>query len=287
MTTALFVYGSLAPGEPNEPILSKVGGTWAKGSVRGFLYKRGWGSNTGHNGIVIDQRGKKVPGFVFTSAKLDDQWKRLDAFEGKEYQRVLVEVEMADGTRKNAFIYELAMPKFYFETDRLILRQWREADKPLMREMQTDPDWMINFPFVRTNAMSDRQVEKLTKEIDDLGFGFFALELKETAEFVGFTGLHVPDWEAEFSPCVEIGWGLRKAWWGRGLVSEAAKGCLEFASDELGLEEVLSFTTPGNKKSIAVMERIGLTRVSGGDFMHPKIDPKSPFALHLLYRIKF
>ena len=178
-------------------------------------------------------------------------------------------------------------PKIFIETERLLLRQWREADKSLMREMQTDPDWMVNFPFVRTDAMSDRQVEKLTKEIDQLGFGFFALELKETAEFVGFTGLHVPGWEADFSPCVEIGWGLRKAWWGRGLVSEAAKGCLDFASEELGLEEVLSFTTSANKKSIAVMERIGLTRVKGGDFMHPKIDPKSPFALHLLYRIKF
>lgn len=178
-------------------------------------------------------------------------------------------------------------PGIYLETDRLILRQWREADKPLMREMQCDPDWMKNFPFVRTPEESDRQVEKLAKEIDDLGFGFFALELKETAEFVGFAGLHVPGWEAEFNPCVEIGWGLRRAWWGSGLVSEAAKGCLAFAKDSLGLKEILSFTTPGNKKSIAVMERIGLTRVSGGDFMHPRIDPKSPFALHLLYRIKF
>lgn len=179
------------------------------------------------------------------------------------------------------------MGKIFLETERLKLRQWCQADKPLMQEMQTDPGWMENFPFVRTPEESDAQVEKLAREIDQKGFGFFALELKESGEFVGFTGLHIPDWEAPFSPCIEIGWGLRKAWWGRGLVTEAGRGCLDFARARLGLKEIFSFTTTNNSKSIAVMERIGMKRVQGGDFMHPDIDPDSPFALHVLYRIRF
>lgn len=178
-------------------------------------------------------------------------------------------------------------PTSYLETERLKLRQWCQADKPLMQEMQTDPEWMENFPFTRTHKESDAQLEKLAREIDEKGFGFFALELKESFELVGFTGLHIPGWDPPFGACIEIGWGLRKAWWGQGLVSEAAKCCLEFARDDLGLKEVLSFTTPENIKSIAVMERIGMERVQGGDFMHPKIDPDSPFALHVLYRVRF
>lgn len=178
-------------------------------------------------------------------------------------------------------------PKTFVETERLICRQWLEADKPLMAEMQCDPGWMEHFPFVRTIEESDKQVEKLAREIDELGFGFFALEDKQTGDFAGFTGLHVPDWDPPFGECIEIGWGLRKDFWGRGLVTEAAKGCLEFAKDKLRLKEVLSFTTTGNTKSIAVMERIGMARVKGGDFLHPKVDPKSPFALHVLYRVRF
>ncbi len=178
-------------------------------------------------------------------------------------------------------------PKTIIETKRLTLRQYMEADKPLMREMQCDPEWMKNFPFVRTPEESDMQLEKLAREIDEMGFGFFALESKKTGDFVGFCGLHVPDWGPPFGPCVEIGWGLRKAWWGKGLVTEAGKACLEFAKDELGLDEVFSFTTTDNLKSIAVMERIGMHRVKGGDFLHPKVNPDSPFALHVLYRVDF
>lgn len=236
---------------------------------------------------MVDSTGDLVPGLIFTSPNLKDLWEKLDAFEGEDYERVLVDVLMEGGIVKKAYIYELSEPKVFLETERLKLRQWCEADKPKMAEMQCDPEWMKNFPFVRTPEESDAQVEKLAREIDKLGFGFFALESKETREFVGFCGLHVPDWDPPFGACIEIGWGLRSAWWGRGLVTEAGNGCLKFAKDNVGLKEVYSFTTTGNTKSMAVMERIGMTRVEGGDFLHPKIDPGSPFALHVLFRIRF
>ncbi len=177
-------------------------------------------------------------------------------------------------------------PQIFFETERLRVRAYVEADKAFMREMQCDPDWMKNFPFTRTPEEADGLVDKYMAEIDKEGFSFFALEDKETGEFVGYCGLHVPDWNPPFGECVEIGWGIRKKFMGFGLVSEAAKGCFDFAKS-LGLKEIYSFTTAGNASSIAVMERTGMARVKGGDFLHPKIDPESPFALHVLYKISF
>lgn len=177
-------------------------------------------------------------------------------------------------------------PQIFFETEHLLVRAYNEADKPFMREMQCDPEWMKNFPFTRTPEEADALVDKYMAEMEREGFSFFALELKETEEFVGYTGLHVPDWNPPFGECVEIGWGLRKAFWGKGLVIEAGIGCLDFAKG-LGLKEIYSFTTIKNTKSMAVMERIGMSRVKGGDFTHPKIDPESPFARHVLYCVKF
>lgn len=172
----------------------------------------------------------------------------------------------------------------FFTTDRLIARAYSEADKVFMREMQCDPDWMKNFPFTRTPEQADALVERFNAEIEREGFTFFALEMKDTGEFAGYTGLHVPDWETPFGPCVEIGWGIRKKFMGQGFVTEAGIACFEFARG-LGLKEIYSFTTTGNKKSMAVMERIGMSKVEGGDFMHPSIDPESPFAKHVLFRI--
>lgn len=175
-------------------------------------------------------------------------------------------------------------PKIFIKTDRLLVRSYKDADKAFMREMQCDPDWMKHFSITRTPEAADALIDKFNAEILREGFSFWALEMREGGEFAGYTGLHVPDWNPDFGPCVEIGWGIRKKFMGQGLVTEAARASLDFAKS-IGLKEVYSFTTLGNKKSMAVMERIGMTRVKGGDFMHPRVDPKSPFARHVLYRI--
>ncbi|TQV89382.1 gamma-glutamylcyclotransferase family protein [Aliikangiella coralliicola] len=103
----LFVYGTLAPGEPNEHILQKLVGTWQSGFVRGKLYPQGWGAVQGYPAMVPDETGDKISGFVFSSTQLSEHWKRLDEFEGEEYERVLVEVELADKRTTLAFVYAL------------------------------------------------------------------------------------------------------------------------------------------------------------------------------------
>ncbi|REL27831.1 gamma-glutamylcyclotransferase [Thalassotalea euphylliae] len=121
----LFVYGTLAPGKPNEHILADVTGEWQTGTVTGTLYEEGWGAAMGYPGIVlnkqshnstydasitskIDEQDEQVTGQVFTSIALPEHWQRLDEFEGVGYQRVATQVQLANGEIVSAYIYTLA-----------------------------------------------------------------------------------------------------------------------------------------------------------------------------------
>jgi RimJ/RimL family protein N-acetyltransferase len=98
-------------------------------------------------------------------------------------------------------------------------------------------------------------------------------------------GLAVPPWTAPFTPCVEIGWRLARAHWGRGYAQEAAAAALDHGFGVLGLDEIVSFTVPANHRSRAVMERLGMRRSAADDFDHPRVPPGHPLRRHVLYRI--
>ena len=105
MTERLFVYGSLAPGRPNEHLLADVPGTWQPATATGFLRAQGWGAALGFPGIELDPHGDEVPGLVFTSEALARHWPRLDEFEGEGYERVTASVRLDDGQRVEAWVY--------------------------------------------------------------------------------------------------------------------------------------------------------------------------------------
>jgi len=107
MTHRLFVYGTLAPGRSNEQILADVPGEWEPATVTGTLIPEGWGAAAGYPGIVLDEAGGEVEGFLFTSDRLAEEWARLDEFEGEGYERVLTTVKRPDGTAVEAYIYRL------------------------------------------------------------------------------------------------------------------------------------------------------------------------------------
>jgi ribosomal-protein-alanine N-acetyltransferase len=118
------------------------------------------------------------------------------------------------------------------------------------------------------------------------GFGFFAVELRDTGELIGLAGLsHVP-FEAHFTPCVEIGWRLAAAHWNRGLATEAARECLRYGFEHLALAEVVAFTVPANQRSRRVMEKLGMTRNAADDFDHPRLPEGHPLRRHVLYRTR-
>jgi ribosomal-protein-alanine N-acetyltransferase len=96
----------------------------------------------------------------------------------------------------------------------------------------------------------------------------------------------VPEFEADFSPAVEVGWRLAASAWGRGYATEAARAALEFGFGPAGLDEVVSLTSAGNERSRAVMERLGMSHDPRDDFEHPSLPPGHPQRPHVLYRLK-
>jgi RimJ/RimL family protein N-acetyltransferase len=171
------------------------------------------------------------------------------------------------------------------ETECLLLRPWRDSDREPWAAMNADPQVREFFIGLLDRQQSDVQQNELNAHIDRHGFGFWAVEERATGAFLGFTGLLRTTFPAPFTPCVEIGWRLARHAWGKGYASEAALASLGHGFGKLGLTEIVSFAVAGNMRSRRVMERIGMRRDPGGDFMHPSIPPGHPLRLHVLYRI--
>lgn len=170
------------------------------------------------------------------------------------------------------------------ETERLILRPWGDDDYEPFAELNADSRVMEYFPRLMTREESDAQANTIRSLIDERGWGMWACELKATAEFTGFTGLHTPSSELPFSPCVEVGWRLAHRFWNHGLATEAALKSLQFAFENLDLAEVVAFAVVGNLRSRAVMQKIGMVN-TGRNFIHPDIPHDSPLREHVLYKI--
>ena len=170
-------------------------------------------------------------------------------------------------------------------TDRLLLRPWREADREPFAALNADARVMEYMPSVLSSERSDALAAELSVEIEERGFGLWAIEIPGVAEFAGFAGLHVPTFEAPFTPCVEIGWRLAHDLWGRGYATEAARAVVRDGFERLGLAEILSWTVPANLRSRRVMEKIGMRRSPGDDFDHPRVPEGHPLRRHVVYRL--
>jgi RimJ/RimL family protein N-acetyltransferase len=145
---------------------------------------------------------------------------------------------------------------------------------------------MRYFPDVLSKEASDQLMDRIAQEGDERGFGAYAVELRESGEFIGFIGLSVPSFEAAFTPCVEIGWRLAAASWGKGMATEGAEAVVRYAFDELQLAELVSFTTASNLPSRRVMEKLGMKHDAADDFLHPGLPAGHQLAAHVLYRLK-
>jgi RimJ/RimL family protein N-acetyltransferase len=152
--------------------------------------------------------------------------------------------------------------------------------------LNADPVVMEYFPATLSRAESDAFAARIRAELAERGFGLWAVEAPGEAEFIGFTGLSVPRFEARFTPCVEIGWRIAKEFWGRAYAPEAAGKALAHAFGPLGLDEIVSFTAVANLRSRRVMEKLGMTHDPADDFDHPNLAPGSPLRRHVLYRIR-
>ena len=171
------------------------------------------------------------------------------------------------------------------ETARLLLRRWHDADREAFAHMNADPAVMEHFPARLSRQETDRLIENINAHFEHHGFGLWAAELRVTGEFIGFIGLAIPRFRAAFTPCVEIGWRLDAAHWGKGLATEGARAVAHHAFEALGLTEIVSLTVPANMRSRRVMEKLGMTHDPRDDFDHPNLPPGHPMRRHVLYRL--
>jgi RimJ/RimL family protein N-acetyltransferase len=175
-----------------------------------------------------------------------------------------------------------AAPKLHGE--RVLLRGWAPDDLASFAALNADPRVMEHYPSPLTRPQSDAFVrERIIPQFAERGFGLWAVEVPEVAPFVGYVGLLEHTFEAEFTPCVEIGWRLAFPYWGHGYANEAAQVAIAFGFEVVGLDEIVSFTVPANRRSVAVMERLGMSCV--GEFDHPKLPAGHRLRRHVLYRL--
>jgi RimJ/RimL family protein N-acetyltransferase len=170
-------------------------------------------------------------------------------------------------------------------TERLLLRGWRPSDRLPFAALNADPRVMEHFPGLIPRQQSDELADRIEQGFAEHGFGLWAVEVPGESDFIGFVGLSVPRFRAHFTPCVEIGWRLAADAWGHGYASEAARASLRFGFDDAGLGEIVSFTSPLNTRSVAVMQRVGMHRDPAGDFAHPSLPLDSRLSRHVLYRL--
>jgi RimJ/RimL family protein N-acetyltransferase len=169
-------------------------------------------------------------------------------------------------------------------TERLLLRGWRESDLEPWAAMNADPEVREHFPELLTHEQSAASMAHFQAEFDQRGYGWWAVEVRASGEFIGFAGLDPVDEEMPFTG-VEIGWRLARSAWGHGYATEAALAVLAFGFDTLALPEILAMTTTTNVRSQAVMRRIGMTHDPADDFDDPTV-PDGPLRRTVLYRIR-
>ena len=174
----------------------------------------------------------------------------------------------------------------YIKTKRLILRDWQESDVKTFIRMNQDPDVRRYFPSLQTPEESVEYARTAQKCIVDRGFGLFAVERKDTKEFIGFTGIHVLEaddtLDFDFLPAIEIGWRLQKKHWNQGFATEAARAVLKFVERQTDIKEVYAYTSVRNIPSINIMEKIGMEPVK--TFDHPGIMDGHSLKRHVLFK---
>ena len=144
------------------------------------------------------------------------------------------------------------------ETERLRLRLFTHDDLQIMFRLNTDPDVIkyADTPAKDMEEVRQRLEQGPLSDYEKYGYGRFAVELKESGDVIGFCGIkYLPEIDLP-----EVGFRYLKEYWGKGIGTEAAKVCVEFARDDLKIEKLVALIIPGNIASIRVAEKLGMTK---------------------------
>lgn len=170
------------------------------------------------------------------------------------------------------------------ETPRLVLRQWRDADRAALAALNADARVMEHYPAALARDESDALLERMRADIALRGWGNWALERKADGALLGFTGLRPVREDLAFAPAIEVGWRLARHAWGEGYATEAAREALRVAFEVLELPEVVSYTAATNARSAAVMRRLGM--VADASFGHPALPHGHRLRPHRLFILR-
>lgn len=173
--------------------------------------------------------------------------------------------------------------EIYIETERLILRSWKEDDRKPFAEMNSNKDVMKYFPAPLSVEESDNLMDRIIAEFETFGYGLFAVEIKSTGDFIGYVGFHRFTFDVPFSPNWEIGWRISDRFWHKGYATEAATACINYAREKKLCDRLYSFTAVPNTPSENVMKRIEMNYE--GRFMHPALTDGNWLKEHKLYFI--
>lgn len=169
------------------------------------------------------------------------------------------------------------------ETERLVLRPWREADRASYADIMVEPEvgkW-LGGPFTREQA--HERVARFKASLAETGLGRLAIERKSDRRLIGHCGLaRTPD-TPPIPAGIEIGWALAPDAWGAGYATEAAHAVIADGFARPEVTEILAFTGATNLRSQAVMQRLGMTRAAERDFDHPALSPDHPLRRHVVY----
>lgn len=156
---------------------------------------------------------------------------------------------------------------YLFTSDRLGFRNWREDDIQEMIDINSDAEVMAFFPSIQDEQQTIAFIKRMQNQFHERGYCYYAVDRLDKEVFIGFIGLSWQTYQADFTPCVDIGWRLKKTEWNQGFATEGAKRCLDYAFKELEIKTVFAIAPKVNVKSIRIMEGIGMTKVS--EFQHP------------------
>ena len=174
--------------------------------------------------------------------------------------------------------------KYLFTSQRLGFRNWRPTDLLIFAAMNADQDVMEHFLKVLTAGESEEFLQRLQHHFNKHGFNYFATEILETGELIGFIGLAHQNYISKFTPAIDIGWRLKKSVWNMGYATEGASRCLDYAFKDLKLERLISTCTENNSKSENVMKKIGMKKI--GTFNHPRLKEHPSYEKCICYEIR-
>jgi len=172
------------------------------------------------------------------------------------------------------------------DTERLILRPWREADREPFFAMSQDPEVMTHIgPVAKTRANSDPGIDRMMALQAERGHCFWVVERRADGALLGFCGLKICNDPGPVEGEVEIGWRLRRDAWGQGYAREAAEASLAWGWANLDAPRIIAITVEANRPSWGLMLRLGMIRRSDLDFELADVPDDHPLRHIITYAI--